>query len=491
MTSTATACPAPRRTPADGCPQGARPAQRMRSTVATAGFASAAMLVSYLPFSAVNGALGAIGAGAHASTAQLQWVTDAFTVALTAALLFGGVAAERRGRRRLTVVGLGLTVLGSVLGWIAGGLRGVDSVHLLWEAQAIAGAGGGLVMSASLSLIATTVSSPASRARWIAVWAAGNVIGLGMGPFLAGAATALVAGPDAWRWLFPPVVALALLVAAFGLCAAREARAVAAPRTDPVGQVLGTVGVLALVSGVIDAGSDGLAAPAAAGGLIAGVVLLGGFLLWERRAASPTLRPALFASAGFSAATLAAAAVLFTVIAVVFVSSLGFTGQGIGSFGVATRIGCLFLGNAVASVVAGRLNGRFDPRGVLVAGLVVTAGGLGTLLVPGSGADLASVGWRLALTGTGCGVVVATSTVVALRSVPADLTGMAAIAHNVVRQLGGALGAAVVGGVLASRLAAGVDPATATRACMAFLLVLVLFTTVTTAVLFGRHRRTS
>jgi len=457
-----------------------------RSRSATLAYAVSAMLVSYLPLSAVNGVLGTIGTAERATTGQLQWVTDAFTVALTASLMFGGPLAERHGRRRMTAGGLGLTTLGAVLGWLAGGLAGDDAVHLLWVGQATAGVGAGLVMSATLSLIAVTAPSVDARTRGIAIWAAGNVVGLGAGPFVADLALRLAPGADAWRWLFPPVGVLAVAVIAFGLSAAREVATPDAPRPDLLGQAIASVGILALVTGAIRAGSEGPTAPTIAV-IAAGVLVLAAFLRRQQRVAAPVVRPALFAVPGFSAATGAAAMMLFTVIGVVFISSLTFAGQHVGSLGIAVRIGFLFLGNAVASVAAGPLQARFGPRVVRGAGLVVTVAGLLARWLT-TGTELAAVWWPLALTGAGAGAVVATGTAVALRSVPASSAGMASTAHNIVRQLGGALGPAVVGGVYEARLAAGADGTGAARTSTAVLLVLVLVTTAVVLTVLVRTR---
>lgn len=379
-----------------------------RSTGATVGFAAAAMLVSYLPFSGANGVLGTIGADLSSSTAELTGVTDAFTVALVVALLAGGAAGQRRGHRLVAVCGLGLTALGSLLGFLA------PSVQLLWGAQAVAGAGAGLVMAATLALITATAPSPADRTRAISLWAAANVVGLGAGPFVAGAAAQLAG----WRWLYPPVVLLALGVAVLGLARARETPA------DPRAGLL------------------------------------------------PRLSPRLLASTGFDAAGLAAATALFTVIGVVLVCSLTLARAGVSELGVATVLGCLFAGNAAASVACGPLQLRLGSRRVLVGGLLVTLLGL-LLLLDGTSTPV-DLAWRLAVVGLGAGTVVATSTAVAVQSVPAPLMGQAGTANNVVRQLGGALGAAVVGG-LALTTATGV------------LLVLVAVTTVLVAALLARR----
>ncbi|GAA2515495.1 MFS transporter [Winogradskya humida] len=437
-----------------------------RTTQATIGFAAAAMLVSYLPFSAINGVLATISA----DTASLQWVTDAFTVALTGAVLSGGALAERYGRRRITVAGLALTVLGCLVGSVAGG------VHVLWVGQAVAGAGAGLVMSATLALIAATADSAAARTRAIALWAAANVAGLGAGPFLAAAV-------PSWRWLFPPVAVLAAAVAGFGLLRSREVVAGSPGRPDLLGQLTGTTGVIALVFGVIRAGSDGWTDAGALLGLTGGVVVLAAFLLVEQRAANPVLRPALFAARGFTAAGAAAGAALFTMIGVVFVTSLALAQQDVGNLGIAARLGCLFAGNAIASIVAGRLQVRLGSTTVLLGGLVVALAGLTALLGSPFGTGFGDLAWRLIVVGAGCGTVIATSTAVAVQSVAGPLAGMAGTANNVIRQLGAALGTAVLGGVLASRLAGGSSLVTALHGCVAVLLVVMSAAAVTAAAL--------
>ena len=459
-----------------------RPIPRGRSVRSTVGFAATAMLVSYLPFSATNGALGTIGAATGAGTSTLQWVTDAFTVALTGGVLCGGALAERFGRRRVTIAGLLATVLGTLTGWLAGGAHGAGAVHVLWIAQAVSGIGGGLVMSATLSLIALTAPSPAARTRAIAVWAACNVVGLGAGPFLAGA----IGEAATWRWMFPPLTALAIATAAFGEACSREVAPVRGTQTDRSGQLLGTLGLVALVFGVIRGGSAGWASPLTLAGLAAGVVLLVAFLLVERRAAAPTISPALFASRGFAAAGLAAAAALFTVIGIVFVLSIYLAGRGVSDLGIAERLGCLFAGNALASVASGPLQTRVGSRPVLIAALVVAVGGLVALL-GADGPQLADLSWRLLIVGAGCGTAVASSTVVAVQSATGPLTAMAGTANNVIRQLGGALGVAVIGAVLAAGLAAGRTPLYAVRTCLAVLLVVLAASAVLSGALLARR----
>ena len=155
------------------------------TSAGTVGFACLAMLVSYLPFSAANGALGAIAATTGAHTSDLQWVTDSFAVALAATVLSAGVLGDLYGRRRMTLLGLGLTGVGTALDVLAGV---TNAVPLLWLGQALAGVGGGLVMATSSTVAVRSVPGPLAGMA-----AAGNnamrQIGAALGPAVLGART--------------------------------------------------------------------------------------------------------------------------------------------------------------------------------------------------------------------------------------------------------------------------------------------------------------
>jgi len=128
---------------------------------------------------------------------------------------------------------------------------------------------------------------------------------------------------------------------------------------------------VALVYGVIHGGVSGWMTPATLAGLAVGALGLAAFVLVEHRAAAPLLRPQLFASGGFTAAGLAAMAVLFTVVGVVFVLTLFFAHQQVSGLGIAVRLGCLFGGNAAASLTSARLQALTSPRTVLITGLLI------------------------------------------------------------------------------------------------------------------------
>lgn len=429
-----------------------------RTERSTATFACAAMLVSYLPFSAVNGVLGRIGG----TTSDLQWVAAAFTAALVGTVLSGGVLGDLHGRRRVALIGLALTVTCTVVGFLAG-----DLIPVLWLGQAAGGLGAGLVMSSTLALIA-------ARTRAIAAWAASNVVGLGAGPFLSG----VITEHADWHRLYPPITVLAIAVMVFGATRARESSAPEGRSPDWPGQLTSAAGIVALVHGVITGGSTGWTSPQALIGLTAGVALLTAFVLVEHHSTTPLLRPTLFASRGFTAAGLSAMVVLFTIVGIVFVLSLFFAHQHVSALGIAFRLACLFGGNAAASLTAAHLQTRFSPRAVLIAGPLVAAAGLTTLLTTTDTTTLTGFAAPLLLTGAGCGLVIATSTAVAVHSVPRDHAGMAGAANNALRQLGGALGAAVVGVLFATTAHTGYT--TALHTCALALAALLVITATTT-----------
>ncbi len=437
------------------------------------------MLVSYLPFSTVNAALGPIATATGADTSQLQWMADAFAVALCVSVLPAGVLGDLYGRRRIALIGLFLTVLGSSVGVLAGG-AGSAAIGLIWVGQAVAGVGGGAVMSSTLALIAAAAPDPVARGRWIAGWAASVTLGLGGGPFLA----ALVTGHTGWRWLFAPIAVAAAAVAVVGATRSGTSTASAGRRLDVGGQVTSGIGIAAAIFAVIDGGSAGWFAPATITAAVVAVISLACFVRIESRGSSPLLDLRLFSSPGFTGAGLAAAAVLFGIGGGAFVLSLFFHRQHLSGMDIALRLGFLFAGNVLASVAAGRAQTRLGPRAVLLAGLCVAALGSGTLLTVGNATSLLGFGWRLAILGAGCGAVLATASAVAVASVSAPLAGMAGAGNNALRQAGAALGPAVLGLVLATRLAT--DPGGALRLAAGVLTGLFAVTALATAVVFAR-----
>ncbi|WP_199509702.1 MFS transporter [Nucisporomicrobium flavum] len=448
----------------------------------TLSVACVAMLVSYLPFSGLNGILGRIAAQTGAATSDLQWLTSAFTVALAASVLPAGVLAGRYGPRRLARAGIALTAAGAAAGWAVSLPGTLTGVRLLWLTQAVCGVGAGVVMSSTLALISATAADGYARARRISWWSGALVTGLGAGPFLAGPITDATA--SAW---FLGVVAVLAAGATATLRLAATVPGAATARADVAGQVCATVAVVGLIAAVIEGGSAGWTSPACLIGAAAAAAGAAAFAVVERHAEAPLLDPRLFRSGGFVGAGLAAMTVLFALVGLVFALSLALSAAHVGTLGIALRLGVMFAANVAGSLAAARLQHRFGAGSVLVGGLVVLAAGAASLATLGAATGLGQLTWRLLLLGAGSGVAMATSSAVAVQAVPAPQAAIAGAANNALRQTGAALGPAVIGAVIAARAGGGPAAAGMPAAAIAVAALLVLVTLATAALLAGRR----
>src|ERR1700754_5022183 len=154
------------------------------------------VFVTYVPITAVSDSLTTIGASTGASTADLQWVSDSYIIPMAAMILSAGVFGDLHGRRRVYLIGMALTVLGAVIAALGGTLSGMFALQLLWTGQAVTGVGAGLLLPTTLALIAHAVPDLRARARYVALWATGLVLGLAAGPLISGA----ILRHAGWGW---------------------------------------------------------------------------------------------------------------------------------------------------------------------------------------------------------------------------------------------------------------------------------------------------
>ncbi|MGW5719261.1 MFS transporter [Amycolatopsis sp. NPDC003865] len=384
----------------------------------------AGMFLVQLDVTVVNVALPAIGTGLGADLAALQWVVDGYAVVLAALLLTGGALGDVIGHRRVVVAGFALFGAASAACGLAG------SAPWLVAARAGQGLGAALLLPGTLAVITNAHPGHAERARAFGIWAGVSALALAAGPVLGGAIVA-AAG---WRpvfWLNVPIVAAAVfatrrLVPRGGRGPGRVDVAGIAAAAPALG-----AGVYAVIGGSVLAG-------------VLAVVLLGVFLVVERRSAHPMLPPAV--ARRTAAANFVAAAMNFVGIGTILVLTLYLQGARHASpFEACLEVLPLFLPLSLLAPVAGRLTGRFGPRPLMVAGLALGAlGMLNLLLVNGNSGYPALVPTLLGL-GTGMGVLTTAVVTAALAGVPAGRAGVASGINNTARQAGGAFGVAVLG----------------------------------------------
>ncbi|MFJ5207222.1 MFS transporter [Streptomyces nigra] len=397
------------------------------------------LLIVSLDNTALNVALPALQSDLHASTSGLQWTIDAYTLVLASLLMLAGSTADRIGRKRVFMAGLVVFTIGSALCSLAPDL---NSLIVFRMVQAV---GGSMLNPVAMSIITNTFTNPRERARAIGVW--GAVVGISMaaGPLIGG----LLVETVGWRaifWVNLPVGLAALLLT---LRFVPESRAAKARRADPVGQVLVMLLFGSLTYAIIEAPTAPAAEVLVFGGLA--MAALVGLLVHEPRRAEPLIDLRFFRSAPFSGATVIAVSAFAALGGFLFLSTLylqnvrGLDALHAGLWMLPMAALCF-----VCAPVAGRVVGNRGPRlPLLTAGASMTASGILFAAFEAESSD-ATLVLGYILFGLGFGFVNAPITNTAVSGMPRAQAGVAAAVASTSRQLGQALGVAVIGAVLAS-----------------------------------------
>ncbi|WP_442806483.1 MFS transporter [Streptomyces sp. NBC_01022] len=410
--------------------------------VATLVMACLGVFVAYLPVTTVSVSLPAIQAALGASTAQLSWVQDAFVLPMAAFILTAGVVGDVHGRKKVFQAGLLLSAVGAAVALAA------QSIQLLWVGQALAGMGAAALLPTTLALISHAVPDHRERGKFIGLWATSLLMALAVGPLIAG----IVLEHAAWRWIYLLVIPVSLIATVFAARLLTDSRAPHGRRLDWPGQITAAVSITALVYGVIEGGAGSFTDTQVLAALFVAVAGAVAFVVAERRSDSPMLDLTLFRSPAFTATTLVAMITFLGLIGFFFLLSLYFgLVQQLDTLQAAWRLLMVTGAAIVAGGPVARLMHRVPSRTLITAGLLVVSGALLSMTTLDADTSFASIAWRLVLLGLGMGGVLTPMTATAVASVPHHLAGMAAAGNNTFRQIGGALGPAVLGALLTSR----------------------------------------
>ncbi|MDT7575832.1 MAG: hypothetical protein QOH17_2165 [Pseudonocardiales bacterium] len=436
----------------------------------------------------VNLALPSIRRDLGSSLSGLQWVIDAYTLVLASLLMLGGSTGDRFGRRRTFQAGLILFGIGSLLCSLA------PSTNWLIAFRALQAIGGSMLNPVAMSIITNVFTERAERARAIGVW--GGVIGLSMalGPLVGG----LLVDTVGWRSVFwlnvPVVVAVVVLTARF----VPESRAPRARRFDPAGQLLMIVLLGGLTFGIIEGPGRGWGSPLIVGSFVAAALALVGLLLVESRRPEPLLDPRFFASIPFSAATLTAVAAFSAFAGFLFLNALYL--QDVRGYSP-LHAGLLTLPMAAMTALLPPISGRMVARQGTRLPLMIGGAGIAVsgclLLTLDANTPLVLVISAYVAFGLGFGMINAPITNTAVSGMPTAQAGVAAGVASTSRQVGSALGVAVLGSLVTSQLGASFgDFAAAARPAWLVvigcgLVVLVLGVVSTTARARATARRTA
>jgi len=417
----------------------------------TLGVLCLALLVIGLDNTILNVALPTLVRDLHATSTQLQWIVDAYTIVYASLLLTTGSMGDRFGRKGALRVGLLMFGVGSVASAFSG------SATMLIAARGLAGIGGCIIMPATLSILTNVFPGP-ERGRAIGIWAGVSGLGIVVGPTVGG----YLLQHFWWGSVFlvnVPVMIVALVGAHFLVPDSRDP---SSPRLDPVGTVLSAGGLVALLYGVIESPVLGWANRGVVGAFVAGAVVLGAFVWWELHTDHPMLDVRFFQNPRFSGASIAVTLIFFAMFGSLFFLTqylqdvLGYS---------ALRSGLAFTPLAVTMMIAApnsaRLTRRFGTKLTVAGGMVVITAALLLLSRAGVGSSYVFVGAVLALLGLGIGCGMSPATESIMGSLPLAKAGVGSAVNDTTRQVGGALGVAVLGSITNAAYRAHVSGAAA------------------------------
>jgi MFS transporter, DHA2 family, multidrug resistance protein len=412
---------------------------------------AASVLVVGLDLTVLNLALPTISTQLHASTSDLQWFSDAYSLVLAAAILPAGRLGDRYGRKRILLIALAIFGVSSVLCSYA-----ANSGELI-AARAVLGVGAAAIFPMSLSVI-PVLFAPEERQKAIALMASATFLSFPIGPIVGG----YLLDHFWWGSVFlinVPVVALALTAVFFLL---PDSRSQHRPGLDGVGVVLSSAGLTGLTYGFITAGQNGWGDISALATIVAGVVVLVVFTLWDKREtpSMPLVEMELFRSAGFTWGTLLTTLVSFAMFGLFFAMPQYFQEvRGLDAMGSGLRLLPLIAGMVVGMIGGTRLATPRKAAGgaplasartLLAIGFAIMAAGLaaGARTTTGSGTGFA-VAW-FGAAGLGLGLAMPQAMNAALAALSAERSGSGSALISAMRQVGATIGVAVLGTVLST-----------------------------------------
>lgn len=387
-----------------------------------------------------------------ASQSEILWIINAYTVALAALLMPVGAIGDRWGRKPVLLVGLALFGLAS----IAGGLA--STTGLMIAARVVAGMGAAMIMPVTLSVI--TSSFPArARARAIGIWAgfagSGGIIGLFVSSFMVDVVN--------WRWSFALPAVLVVVAASLSVRFVPNSREHREHPFDTLGSILSALAIGGLVLGIHEGPEKGWGHPLTVSGIVIGALALVLFAVWELRHREPLLDITAFRDRGLASGSLTLL-IVFAVMFGIFLVLFPYFQAVIGWSALRSAVALLPMAvvmmpmSAIAPLVAQRIGTRIT----MVTGVVVFGVGLSVLAMQASvEGGYWSVLPGLLVIGLGMGLTMTPATAAITETLPADKQGVASALNDTSREVGGALGVALLGSVLSSGYADAIQPALA------------------------------
>ncbi len=408
-------------------------------TLAAVAFA---LFMIMLDNTVVNVALPSIRRDLDTSLSSLEWIVSGYALSFAVLMLTGGKLADMFGRRRIFVIGLLVFALASLACGLATGAA------FLIVARVVQGVGAALMLPATLSIIQATFP-PKERGTALGIWAGVSAVALAIGPLVGG----LISDHIGWNWIFYINVPVGLLGVVAALVVIRESKDTShEQRLDAPGLITSGVAFFALVFALIESSRYGWGSAMILGLFALAVAALGAFVIVELRQRLPMFDLGLFRNGTFVGANIVALLVTLAMFGVFFFISIYL--QNVHGYS-AVRAGGTFLPMTLLIIflapVSGRFSDRLGSRGLMAGGMTLT----GVSLLLFAQLEPHSSFWAifpaLVVGGAGMALVMTPMTAAAMSAVPVDKAGVGSGMLNTFRQVGGALGIAVMGAILSNR----------------------------------------
>lgn len=423
--------------------------QKLQNRWIILGVMCISLFIISIDTTVLNLALPSIASEFKSTTGQLQWVVDAYGLIFASLLITTGTLGDRFGRKRLLLIGLALFGFGSL------GAALSISTEMLIACRFVLGFAGALIMPSTLSILIDVFRDLKERAKAIAIWSSIFSVGAAVGPLIGG----LLIGSFHWSAVFYlnlPVAAMGIIL---GLIYVPESRDKRAPKPDLLGVLFSIIGVVSLVYATILIGEKGWSNPTVWIAFGVAVVFLGAFIWWERKSTHPMLPLEFFKNKYFTGANVSLTISSFAMIGSMYLYSQYF--QSIEGYSPLVAALCMLPSTPfvlIFTLLSVKMNRKMGTKFTMCLGLILN--GLSALVfsqVAGLHTDYSLILLVLFLHGSGVGFTMSPATSAIMNSLPPSRAGIGSAMNDTTRQLGGALGVAVLGALMNSIYRAGVS----------------------------------
>ena len=400
-----------------------------------------AALIINIDVTIVNVTLPSLVRELDATTTDLQWVVDAYTLVFAALILAAGSLSDRLGRKEVLLVGLGVFGAASLAGAFG------QNPGQLIAARAVMGLGAAAIFPSTLSLIANVFTDRSERAKAIGLWGATTGVGVAAGPIIGG----WLLGQFWWGSVFLFMAPVAAVIAAVIASVVPTSRDPSAPPIDWRGVVLSSAGMAALVLGIIQGPNWGWGSGATVATIAGGLAILAIFVNVERGMDHPMLDISLFRNLRFTAASGSITTGFFTLAGFTFLITQYFQFiRGYSAFETGLRILPVAMSIAVAAVVGTRLAVKIGNKAVVATGLAMFGLALWWISTVSASSPYIVLVGQMIMGGGGLGLITAPATEAIMGAVSVEKAGVGSAVNDATRLFGAALGVAVIGSIASS-----------------------------------------